>query len=112
MINGIQFIVHIPCINLEFPTNAFLLLKQLIAVATFELPYMNAGALKGNLRIHKVEVLTDVPSNLVQSMDQLGYNDNNISDTMGTAYVITQATLLGLMLILVTLPFIRFSCCS
>jgi hypothetical protein len=61
MINGIQFIIHIPCINLEFPANAFLALKQLISVATFELPYMNTGALKGNWKIHKVEVLNDVP---------------------------------------------------
>jgi hypothetical protein len=42
MINGIQFIIHIPAINLEFPANAFITLKQLISVATFELPYMNA----------------------------------------------------------------------
>jgi hypothetical protein len=69
MINGIQFIIHIPCINLEFPANAFLSLKQLIAVATFELPYFNAQALKGRWRVQKVEVLTDLPPNLVQSMD-------------------------------------------
>ena len=41
MINGIQFIIHIPCINLDFPTNSFTVLKQLIAVATFELPSVN-----------------------------------------------------------------------
>jgi hypothetical protein len=27
MINGIQFIIHIPTINLDFPGNAFLALK-------------------------------------------------------------------------------------
>ena len=69
MINGIQLIIHIPCINLEFPANAFLALKQLIAVATFELPYFNAGALKGRWRIQKVEVLADMPPNLVSNMD-------------------------------------------
>jgi hypothetical protein len=59
-----------------------------------------------------MEVLTDLPSNLMQSFDQLGYNDNNISNTMGTLYVITLATLFVLTLILVTLPFKCFNCCN
>jgi hypothetical protein len=69
MINGIQFIIHIPTINLDFPGNAFLTLKQLIMVATFELPYMNAGALNGAWKIAGGEVLTDVNPNLYSGMD-------------------------------------------
>jgi hypothetical protein len=51
MINGIQFIIHIPTIDLDFPANAFLALKQLIMVATFEIPYVNTKALKGAWKV-------------------------------------------------------------
>ena len=51
MINGIQFIIHIPTIDLDFPANAFLALKQLIMVATFEIPFVNTKALKGAWKV-------------------------------------------------------------
>ena len=81
-------------------------------IATFELPYFNYGALKGYWRIQKVQVLNDMPPNLVSNMFQLGYNDNNISETLGTVYVINHLTILGLIIILITLPFKRFKCCK
>jgi hypothetical protein len=112
MINGIQFIIHIPCINLDFPTNSFTVLKQLIAVATFELPSVNLQALKGKWKVQEKEVLTDLPRNVVSSMDQLGYNDVNISNTMGTGYLIILGVILGLLIILVSLPCSRFKFCS
>lgn len=112
MINGIQFFIHIPCLNLDFPANSFLVLKQLIAIATFELPYVNLEeALKGKWKVNEDEVLTDLPPNVVQSMDQLGYNNPNISVTMGTVYIITLATILGLLVILITLPLKHLNWC-
>lgn len=85
------------------------MLKQLINIATFELPYINLQALHGKWRVIEGEVLMDMPPNVVSSMQQLGYNDPNISNTMGTVYVVTQAAIIGLLLILITLPLACFT---
>ena len=58
------------------------------------------------------EVLTDVPANVVSSMDQLGYNDPNLSNSMGTVYIVTMTTVIGLLLILITLPLVRLKWCG
>ena len=42
-------------------------------------------------------------------MDQLGYNDPNISVTFGSVYVIMLLTILGLFGILLTYPLLRFA---
>jgi len=76
-------------------------------IATFELPYLNVGALNGAWKIEGGEVLSDVSPNLYSGMDNLGYNDSNLSNSMGTVYVITQVTVFGLIAVLITLPFIR-----
>ena len=81
-------------------------------VATFELPYMNAGALNGAWKIAGGEVLGDVSPNLYSGMDNLGYNDSNLSNSMGTVYVVTQVTVFGLIALLITLPFMRCKGCN
>jgi hypothetical protein len=79
----------------------------LISVATFELPFVNLSVLKGKWKVEEKEVLTDLPKNVVSSMDELGYNDVNISNTMGTGYLIILGVILGLLIILFTLPCSR-----
>lgn len=37
MITGMQLIVHSPLINVQFPSNAFILYEELIHVATYEI---------------------------------------------------------------------------
>jgi hypothetical protein len=81
-------------------------------VATFELPYMNAGALNGAWKIAGGEVLGDVSPNLYSGMDNLGYNDSNLSNSMGTVYIVTQVTVFGLIAVLITLPFMRCKGCD
>lgn len=41
MINGMQFIIHLPAINVDFPANAFLIINKILMVATFDIPYLN-----------------------------------------------------------------------
>ena len=50
-----------------------------------------------------------MPPKVVSSMDQLGYNDPNISATFGSVYVIMLLTILGLFGILLTYPLLRFA---
>jgi len=40
MINGMQFIITLPAINVAFPSNTFLVIKKILMVATFDIPYV------------------------------------------------------------------------
>jgi hypothetical protein len=68
MINGIQFIIHLPVLNINMPANAVLISKSLITIATFELPWISMET-TGIYKIEDGEVLTDAPANVVSSMD-------------------------------------------
>lgn len=41
MINGMQFIIHLPALNVAFPANAFLIIEKILLVATFDIPYLS-----------------------------------------------------------------------
>jgi hypothetical protein len=41
MINGMQFIIHLPTLNVAFPANAFLIIEKILLVATFDIPYLS-----------------------------------------------------------------------
>lgn len=36
-----QFIIHLPAVNVNFPSNAFIVIEKIIMVATFDIPYIN-----------------------------------------------------------------------
>jgi hypothetical protein len=68
MINGIQFIIHMPAINIALPANAMLISTSLTKVATFEVPYFNMETIQVYY-VDEDEVLGDRPPNLVSSFD-------------------------------------------
>ena len=110
MINGIQFILNTPTLNIDLPGNGFSFLKSLLTIACFDIPYLNMGTVSFFYKIDSGEdVLTDLPNNVVSSMDQLGYNDPNLSVTFGSVYVFTLLSIIGLVTIVITLPLLRFS---
>jgi len=41
-----QFVMHLPTANIEMPGNGFLVLKQLIMVATFDIPKVEMSSIK------------------------------------------------------------------
>ena len=43
LINGMQFIIHLPAINVAFPKNSFLVINKILMVATFDIPYVEMG---------------------------------------------------------------------
>jgi hypothetical protein len=45
MINGMQFIITLPAINVAFPSNAFLVIDEIIKVATFDVPYVTTESI-------------------------------------------------------------------
>jgi hypothetical protein len=68
MINGIQFIIHMPAINIAMPANAMLISTSLIKIATFEVPYFKMETIQVYY-VDEDEVLGDRPPNLVSSFD-------------------------------------------
>lgn len=100
--------MHTPTLNIGLPGNSFSFLKSLISIATFDIPYVEMGTIKV-WSIKESTVLADIPPNVVSSMDQLGYNDSNISATFGSVYVFMLLSILGLLGILLTYPLLRFS---
>ena len=38
LINGLQIIVHLPLIHVDFPKNAGILVSKIIGIATFDIP--------------------------------------------------------------------------
>lgn len=39
MINGMQFIITLPALNVAFPSNTFLVINKILMVANFDIPY-------------------------------------------------------------------------
>ena len=48
MINGMQFILHLPAINVNFPSNAFVVIEKILVVATFDIPYVEMKSVKSS----------------------------------------------------------------
>jgi hypothetical protein len=99
-----QFIIHLPTLNINLPGNGYIVMKNIAMVATFSIPYVSLETIK-TYKLTEVEILTDYPSNVKDQMELLGYNSAYISVTLGPAYVVLFFTLLGLLLIILTLPF-------
>ena len=100
--------MHTPTLNIGLPGNSFSFLKSLITIATFDIPKVEMATIRV-WSIQESTVLGDMPANVVSSMDQLGYNDSNISATFGSVYVFTILSIFGLLGILLTYPLLRFT---
>ena len=47
MINGLQLIVHLPSMNIDFPENAMGVTENILSVATFDIPYLDLETITG-----------------------------------------------------------------
>ena len=45
MINGLQLIVHMPLLNVNFPQNAFIIVSKIVMVACFDIPYLDINSI-------------------------------------------------------------------
>lgn len=59
LVNGMQFIIHLPAINSAFPQNAFLVINKVIVVATFDIPYVTLESLPEYFPVNEVDILND-----------------------------------------------------
>ena len=111
-INGMQFVIHLPTFNINLPGNGYKVMENIAMIATFDIPYVNLESLPKIYQVPDVQVLIGYPKNVVDQMGILGYNSAYISTTMGSQYLLLLLTFLGLLLIVLTLPFRSSSCCG
>jgi len=45
MLNGLQFMVHLPCFAARIPPSQLSIIGQIISVATFDIPYLEMDTL-------------------------------------------------------------------
>ena len=68
MIAGLQLIVHFPAINLAFPENAMMVVKEILKIALFDIPYVDTASISepviGSSLLPPVDdsILTDYPA--------------------------------------------------
>lgn len=101
MINGMQFIIHIPALNVDFPSNAFVVIEKIIMVATFDIPYVTFETIgfMFKLPVNGAAILTDPKeSNIKASLEQLGYSSAYMSNNLGSVFVIISVTFFFLLL--------------
>ena len=111
-INGMQFVIHLPTLNINLPGNGHAVMKNIAMVATFDIPYVNLESVPQIYKVPESKVLIGYPENVVEQMDILGYNSAYISTTMGSQYLFLLLTFAGLLMIGLTLPFRSRSCCG
>jgi hypothetical protein len=94
MINGMQFIMNLPAINVDFPSNAFSVISKIMAVATFDIPKFNMETVSKVFTLPDNDSILDDPDevNLKNSFELLGYSSAYMSNNLGSVFVIILVT--------------------
>ena len=100
MINGMQFIITLPALNVAFPSNTFLVVNKILMVATFDIPYVTMETIPQvfNLPVEDDILGQDDLQNMKASLGELGYGSAYISNNLGSVYVIIFVTACALIL--------------
>ena len=61
MINGLQMIMFLPAINVNFPPNAFLVINKILLVASFDIPYINMQTVSAIFPLPDDDSILDAP---------------------------------------------------
>jgi len=99
--------VHLPVFNVQFPAISFLVVEQIVSVATFDIPYVEVDSIFGEESLPSDDQIFEDSTgreNLVEALDILGYNSRFLSRVMGSVYIIMLITIVALALIVVLIP--------
>jgi len=116
MINGMQIMVHLPALAVKFPANAFMVVEQILQIATFDFPYIDVETLSGGFFAVSEDdaIFTDIPEEkaleLSDSFDQLSYGSRYMSRNLGSVYILF---IISFGILVLTFFFWMFSkCCG
>jgi len=89
MINGMNFILHIPALNIDFPSNAFVIIEKILMVATFDIPYLNMETIGALYQLPDEDniLMEQDQSNIRASLGVLGYGSGYMSNNLGSVYI-------------------------
>jgi hypothetical protein len=60
-INGMQFVVHLPTLNINLAGNGLKVMQNIALVATFDIPYVNLESMSKIYRVTDVKILKGYP---------------------------------------------------
>jgi len=91
MINGIQIIIYLPLLAIQFPANALMFIDKILIVACFDIPYLNMEDIYGELWVagDDASIFNDLPNNdlLTSGMDTLGFSTRMLSANLGSVFI-------------------------
>jgi hypothetical protein len=119
MINGMIILVHMPLFGVRIPDTAMGLVKQLMSVATFDIPGCSMEEIFGpDYWADSSEVFYNTTDNVkngrnitdfLESLDELGYSSHYMAFPMGSIYLIIIFNVVVLLILLLMKPLRR--CC-
>ena len=103
-------IMFLPAINVDFPSNAFLVINKILLVATFDIPYFNMATVSKIVPLPVDDSILDAPdqSNLKSQLAVLGNSSQFMSNNLGSVFVMILMTSIALLITLLLEPFNRF----
>jgi hypothetical protein len=104
MIGGVQLMISIPLLAVNFPANANMLVNNLLMIANFDIPYFNMDDILGPTLWNLGDddsVLGDMTNDgaLIGRLSELGYNTRYLSRFMGSVYIIMVGSICILLVI-------------
>ena len=85
MINGMQVMVHLPSLAVNFPGNAMIVVEQILVIATFDIPYLDIETLSfGYWALSEDDsIFSDLEGDqvdqMIESFDSLSYGSRYMS---------------------------------
>lgn len=112
LINGMQFIIHLPAINSAFPQNAFLVIGKIIIVATFDIPFVTLESIPEYFPLPDDDDILNKEDqqNIKASLNELGYESAYTSTNLGSMYLIILICGAGLIIQWVASYYTYFPC--
>jgi hypothetical protein len=103
-------IMFLPAINVDFPSNAFLVINKILLVATFDIPYLNMETIQKIFPLPVDDSILDAPdqTNLRSQLEVLGNSSQFMSNNLGSVFVMILLTSIALAVTLFLEPFKRF----
>ena len=91
MINGIQIIIYLPLLAVQFPANALIVIDKILIVANFDIPYLNMQDIFGDLWDYGEDdsVFDDLTDNdlVTAGFAAMSFSSRIISVNLGSVFI-------------------------
>jgi len=92
MINGLQIMMYLPLLAIQFPANALMIIDKILIVACYNIPYLNMEVIFGEYwqAGDDVSIFNDLPNNelITSGMEDLGFSTRMLSASLGSVFIL------------------------